>query len=194
MTNRGIVSTGLPSYFSFVRQSWATLPRCPPSNFAGHIHLHQQTGDDFMLKQIRNLTFCVALGAAPFVISPAIAHAQQVNEDQRAYQTGFQNGVNDAQRGRQMNMSTGDWHGTRLNMYQEGYQKGYESVKGHEHEGMRGAAAYQGEDRKAYDAGYQRGVDDAEHHRAMNNGTGDWHGDRLNIYQEGYQQGYRGGH
>jgi hypothetical protein len=145
-----------------------------------------------MLKQIRNLAFCVALGAAPIVLTPVLSHAQQVNEDQRAYQAGFQNGVNDAQRNRPMNNTTSDWHGDRVNFYQQGYQKGYESVRGHEHEAMRGPAPanYQGEDRRAYDAGFQNGVNDAQRHHAMNMGTGDWHGDRLNIYQQGYEQGY----
>ncbi len=145
-----------------------------------------------MLKQVRSLAFCLALGAAPLVISPVMAHAQQVNEDQRAYQTGFQNGVNDAQRNRPMNMSTSDWHGNRVNLYQQGYQKGYESVKGHEHEamGMHGGAAFQGEDRKAYDSGYERGVHDAESRRPMNMNTDDWKGDRLHAYQTGYEQGF----
>ena len=146
-----------------------------------------------MLRQVRNLTLCFALGAAPMVFSPVMGYAQQVNEDQRAYQAGFQNGVNDAQRGRPMNNTTSDWHGDRVNIYQQGYAKGYESIKGHEP--MRGfgpgPAAYQGEDRKAYDAGYQHGIEDAQHRRAMNMSTSDWHGDRVNIYQQGYEQGYR---
>ena len=57
-------------------------------------------------------------------------HAQQVNEDQRAYQTGYQNGVNAARDNRPMNNNTDDWHGDRLNVYQQGYQQGYNSVRG----------------------------------------------------------------
>lgn len=143
-----------------------------------------------MLKQLRNLAFCVALGATPFYLAPVSAHAQQVDEDQRAYQMGYQNGVNDAQDGRPMNLKTDDWHGNRVNIYQRGYQKGYDSVKGYGREGAFNPNQYQGEDQQAYQAGYQNGMNDARNSRAMNMATDNWHGDRLNIYQRGYQQGY----
>lgn len=86
-----------------------------------------------MLKQLRNLAFCIALGLTPFCITPVLSHAQSQTElDQRAYQTGYQNGVNAAQSGRAMNMNTEDWHGNRYNIYQEGYQAGYRNA-GREH-------------------------------------------------------------
>ena len=47
---------------------------------------------------------------------------------ERAYQTGYQNGVNDAHNNRPMNMNNDDWHGDRLQAYQEGYQQGYRSI------------------------------------------------------------------
>src|SRR5215471_19234262 len=143
-----------------------------------------------MVKQLRNLTFCLALGATPFCATPIVAHAQQVDQDQRAYQMGYQNGVNDAQAGRPMNMTTDDWHGNRVNIYQRGYQKGYDSVKGYGNQGAFNPNQYQGEDQQAYQAGYQNGMNDARNNRAMNMATDNWHGDRVNIYQRGYQQGY----
>jgi ribosome modulation factor len=48
-----------------------------------------------------------------------------------------------------------------------------------------------GEDQRAYQAGYQNGLSDAQNNRAMNISTDNWHGDRLPIYQQGYQDGYR---
>jgi hypothetical protein len=119
-----------------------------------------------------------------------LAHAQQVDQDQRAYQIGYQNGVNDAQQGNAMNLKTDDWHGNRLNIYQKGYQKGYDSVKGYGEHGAMNPNQYQGEDQQAYQAGYQNGMNDAHNNRAMNMATDNWHGDRVNIYQRGYQQGY----
>ena len=77
---------------------------------------------------LRSLAFFAALGITPVVVSPVVMHAQQVNEDQRAYQVGYQNGVNAARANRPMNMSTDDWHGDRVNFYQQGYQAGYNSV------------------------------------------------------------------
>jgi hypothetical protein len=143
-----------------------------------------------MLKQIRNLAFCLALGAAPIVVTPVLVHAQAVDQDQRAYQMGYQNGVNDAQEGRAMNMQTSDWHGNRVNLYQQGYQKGYDSVKGYGRQNAFNPGQYQGEDQAAYQAGYQNGLNDGRNNRAMNMATDNWHGDRLNIYQRGYQQGF----
>ena len=89
-----------------------------------------------------------ALSATPFCVSPIVAHAQDVDQDQRAYQMGYQNGVNDAQEGRPMNLKTDDWHGNRVNIYQRGYQKGYDSVKGYNTRGAARSNQYQGEDQQ----------------------------------------------
>ncbi len=51
--------------------------------------------------------------------------------------------------------------------------------------------AQQSEDQQAYQAGYQNGVNAARSNRPMDMNTNDWHGDRLNDYQKGYQEGYR---
>jgi hypothetical protein len=139
-----------------------------------------------MRKQLRSAAVYVALGVTPALLCPVVMHAQQVSEDQRAYQAGYQNGVNAARNNRPMNNNTDDWHGDRLNMYQQGYQAGYNSVRG----GV-GEFAKDPERQRAYQAGYENGANAAEHNRPMNANSGDWHGDRLQAYQEGYERGYR---
>ena len=139
-------------------------------------------------KQLRGLAFYVALGVTPVLLCPVVMQAQQVNEDQRAYQAGYQNGVNAARANRPMNMSTGDWHGDRVNFYQQGYQAGYNSVRGGDRDGQ---YAKDPERQRAYQTGFQNGVNAAQRNRPMNANTDDWHGDRLQAYQEGYERGYR---
>jgi ribosome modulation factor len=51
--------------------------------------------------------------------------------------------------------------------------------------------AQQNEMQRAHDAGYQNGVNAARSNRPMNLNTDDWHGDRLNAYRQGYEEGYR---
>jgi len=46
-------------------------------------------------------------------------------------------------------------------------------------------------DQQAYQAGYANGVNAARANRAMNLNSDDWHGDRLAVYQKGYEEGYR---
>ncbi len=141
-------------------------------------------------KQLRSVAFYAVLVATPALLCPLVMHAQQVNEDQRAYQAGYQNGVNAARNNRPMNNNTDDWHGNRLNLYQQGYQAGYNSVRGGV--GERGAEfAKDPERQRAYQTGYENGVNAAEHNRPMNANSGDWHGDRLQAYQEGYERGYQ---
>ena len=50
-------------------------------------------------------------------------------ESQKAYQSGFANGVTDAQNHRQMRPTSPDWHGERLTAYQDGYEHGYRSIR-----------------------------------------------------------------
>lgn len=145
-----------------------------------------------MKKQLRSIAFLLGIALAPLTFSPVLLHAQ--NENQRAYDAGYQNGVNDARAHRPMNLSTGNWHGDRLNDYQNGYRKGYASAAGYPTAGEpMGAHPHYAdpEAQRAYDAGLQNGTRDREDHRAMNPSTGDWHGDRLEAYQRGYEQGYR---
>ena len=51
--------------------------------------------------------------------------------------------------------------------------------------------AQQNEMQRAHDAGYQNGVNAARQNKPMNLNTDDWHGDRLNAYRQGYEEGYR---
>jgi ribosome modulation factor len=152
-----------------------------------------------MVKQLRNLAFCFALAMTSFAVSPVLSHAQSQSElDQRAYQTGYQNGVNAAQNNHPMNMNTDDWHNQRLTIYQQGYQQGYNSVRGAAaaQPGYPAAAApmqYQDEDQRAYQTGYRNGFNAAKNNRDMNMNTDDWHGNRYTIYQQGYQAGFHAG-
>lgn len=140
-----------------------------------------------MKRRLATLFLVIGLGLAPVYFLPQRAQAQQ-DEMQRAYNAGYQNGVNAARRNQPMNLNTGDWHGDRLTEYQRGYREGFESVAGHhgEHRSFADPEA-----QKAYDTGYQNGVRDAQRRRQLNPNTDDWHGDRLQAYQEGYQEGYR---
>ena len=52
------------------------------------------------------------------------------NYDPRAYQAGYNNGVNDRMRNKPLNLTTGNWHGVNLQNYQRGYQDGYRSGGG----------------------------------------------------------------
>ena len=150
-----------------------------------------------MKKQLRSIAFILGMALVPLTFTPVLLHAQQQpNEDQRAYDAGYQNGVNDARAHKQMNLTTSDWHGDRVNFYQNGYRKGYASAAGYPVAGEpMGAPPHYAdpEAQRAYDAGVQNGMRDREHNRAMNANTGDWHGDRLEAYQRGYEEGYQNG-
>lgn len=54
----------------------------------------------------------------------------QNNDTQRAYQAGYNNGVNDRSRNKGLNLKTGNWHGINLQAYQQGYEAGYRSEGG----------------------------------------------------------------
>ena len=149
-----------------------------------------QENSKMIKKQLRSFAFGIALVVTPVALCPVLMQAQQVNEDQRAYQTGYQNGVNAARANRPMNNSTDDWHGDRLTAYQQGYQEGYNSVRSAY--GERGGQYTKDPEReRAYQTGYQNGVNAARNNRPMNMNSDDWHGDRLQAYEEGYQKGYR---
>ena len=84
-----------------------------------------------MLKTFRNAALALAIGAAPLLMVPAQAHAQWYgygqnnNDTQRAYQAGYNNGVNDRSRNKSLNLKTDNWHGVNLQAYERGYQDGY---------------------------------------------------------------------
>ncbi len=140
-------------------------------------------------RRLGTLFLIIGLGLAPVYLSPLPAQAQQ-DEVQRAYNTGYQNGVNAARRNQPMNLNTGDWHGDRLTSYQRGYREGYDSAAGYHGTGDRHTFA-DPEAQRAYQTGYQNGIRDAENRRQMNPKTDDWHGDRLTAYQQGYDEGHR---
>ncbi len=141
-----------------------------------------------MSKRFRILLLAIGIAVAPLYLSQVAVAAPQ-NEMQRAHDTGYQNGVNAARQNKPMNLNTGDWHGDRLTAYQQGYQEGYRSVRGG---GEEWGAYHDTEMQKAYQAGFRNGVRAREENHPMNLNTGDWHGDRLDAYHKGYEQGYRG--
>ncbi len=148
-----------------------------------------------MMKRFRSIVLTVGIAVAPLCLSPVMLHAQQQNHDQQAYQAGYANGETAARENRPMNMNTDDWHGDRLTAYQQGYQEGYRSVTGRDHDRDRdysnGRYAQDQESQRAFQAGYQNGLRDAQRNHSMNMRTDDWHGERLQAYHEGYREGYR---
>ena len=57
--------------------------------------------------------------------SPYYGGYAQNNDTQRAYQAGYNNGVNDRMRNKSLNLRTGNWRGINLQAYDRGYQDGY---------------------------------------------------------------------
>ena len=184
-----------------------------------------------MLQNLRRYLLALALGAAPLVVLSVPAHAQwgygqwgngQNSTEQRAYQAGYNNGVNDANQHKAMNLNTGKWNGVNLQAYQRGYEAGYRSENrsaGGNYGGNYGYGRYGDRDRgygdrdrdrgyrdqggyygygqnngteqRAYQAGYNNGVNDRNRNKPMNLGTGKWNGVNLQAYQRGYEAGYR---
>ena len=77
-----------------------------------------------MMKIAAKIVLALAVCATPVLISPVPAQAQN-DAQQRAYQAGYQNGVNDRNQNKRLNLSTDNWHGQNLNAYQRGYREGY---------------------------------------------------------------------
>jgi len=177
-----------------------------------------------MLRNFRRFVLAVALAAVPMILVPVQAHAQwwgygQNSTEQRAYQAGYNNGVNDANKGKAMNLGTGKWNGVNLQAYQRGYETGYRSqnrnVGGYRNNGRdhdwdrdgdrdrdrdrdrnQGAYSYGGYGQnnvtqQAYQAGYNNGVNDRNRGKALNTGTGKWNGVNRQAYERGYEEGYR---
>lgn len=168
-----------------------------------------------MKKRLRTLAFVMSLGFAPLLLTPVPAGAQYNNNtaDQRAYQDGYQDGVNDAQRNKPYHTHDDQYHGDRLTAYRQGYQEGYNrSGYGQNGQyrrdndgdaddrayptatgpyGAYGGYSQNEKDQRAYQNGYNKGVRDAQHNRAMKIDSDDYHGDRLQAYRSGYEQGYR---
>lgn len=156
------------------------------------------------MRALRSLTFVLALGMVPACLMTVSGHAQQNDARQRAYQAGYQNGVSDRERNRTENTRTDDWRGENLEAYQQGYEAGYRGAArgdnrgyGRDGDDNRGAYSSGGQysnndaHQRAYQAGYQKGVSDRQRGRSLNPRTDDWHGENLETYRQGYQDGYR---
>jgi ribosome modulation factor len=142
-----------------------------------------------MLKLVTNIVLAVAVFATSVLIASTPAQAQN-DAQQRAYQAGYQNGVNDRNQNKPLNLSTDNWKGQNLNAYQRGYEDGY-GRRGNGRE--TGAYGLNDAQQRAYQAGYQNGVNDRNQNKRLNLSTDNWHGQNLNAYQRGYREGYRGG-
>ena len=81
------------------------------------------------MKIAPRIVLALALCATPALITPALA--QQTDTEQRAYQAGYQNGVNDRNQNKPLNLKTGKWKGQNLTAYQQGYREGYRG-RGHD--------------------------------------------------------------
>lgn len=160
-----------------------------------------------MFKAGLKLMLVAALATAPIAFVPRAAYAQS-DAQQRAYQAGYNNGVNDRNQNKPLNLKTDNWHGQNLQSYQNGYQDGYRSAgrgTGY-HDGNQGwdhnnngwnqnnnnvGNAQTDAQRRAYQAGYNNGVNDRNQNKPLNLKTDNWHGENLPFYQRGYQDGYR---
>ena len=156
-----------------------------------------------MMKIAAKIVLALAVCATPVLIAPVPAQAQN-DAQQRAYQAGYQNGVNDRNQNKPLNLSTDNWHGQNLSVYQRGYEDGY-GRHGNGREsgsydnrapggyGQPGAYGQNDAQQRAYQAGYQNGVNDRNQNKRLNLSTDNWHGQNLNAYQRGYREGYGGG-
>lgn len=146
----------------------------------------------------------IVLAAAPVMFVPRQAQAQN-DAEHRAYQAGYNNGVNDRNHNKPLNLKTDNWHGQNLQAYERGYQDGYRSVGhgnnwehngegnqgwGHDHDNM--ANGQNDAQRRAYEAGFNNGANDRSHNKPLNLKTDNWHGENLNYYRRGYEDGYNG--
>jgi len=77
-----------------------------------------------MLKKFGEIALMIVLAATPVFLAPMQGHAQD-DARQRAYQAGYQNGVNDREQNKSLNLKTDNWHGENLQAYEKGYEDGY---------------------------------------------------------------------
>ena len=170
-----------------------------------------------MLRTATKIVLVLALGVTPVLIAPRSAKAQ-TSAEQRAYQAGFQNGVNDRNQNKPLNLKTDNWKGQNLTAYQRGYEDGYRhrgngqygNNNGYGHDGdhdrddqaragWNGNGGYVGApagyatdaERRAYQAGFQNGQNDRRQNKSLNLKTDNWKGQNLTAYQRGYEEGYR---
>ncbi|HUN87888.1 MAG TPA: hypothetical protein VMU28_03800 [Terriglobales bacterium] len=158
-----------------------------------------------MFKTGIKLALVMSLAATPIAFVPRQAQAQS-DAEHRAYQAGYNNGVNDRNQNKPLNLKTDNWHGQNLQAYQRGYQDGYRSAgRGTGYHGEENpnwghndnawdhnnGGAQNDTERRAYHAGYDNGVNDRNQNKPLNLKTDNWHGENLSFYQRGYQDGYR---
>jgi len=157
-----------------------------------------------MFKAVIKMMLVIALAAAPIAFVPRQAQAQ-TDAERRAYQAGYQNGVNDHNQNKALNLKTDNWHGENLQAYERGYEDGYHSRQEGDWWHYRGNhndwASYRDDqpgfnannaERRAYEAGFQNGENDREHNKPLNLKTDNWHGQNLETYRHGYEDGYNG--
>jgi ribosome modulation factor len=168
-----------------------------------------------MLRTLWILPLLMVLGVTPVLLTPTQAYAQN-DARERAYQAGFQNGVNDRRQNKPLNLKTDNWKGENLQVYQKGYESGYRSGErggyggggygDNRGYGDRGPGAYgqggpypsggygQNDARqRAFQAGFQNGVNDRRQNKPLNLKTDNWKGENLEAYRKGYEEGYRSG-
>jgi ribosome modulation factor len=127
-----------------------------------------------MLKIATKIVLALAVCATPVLIAPVAAQAQN-DAQQRAYQAGYQNGVNDRNQNKPLNLTTDNWHGQNLTVYQRGYEDGYGKRRNGQNDAQQ----------RAYQAGHQNGVNDRNQNKPLNLTTDNWHGQNLKVYQRG---------
>lgn len=188
-----------------------------------------------MFKTATKIVLTIALGATPVLFTPPRAHAQ-TDAQQRAYQAGYNNGVNDRNQNKPLNLKTDNWHGANLSVYERGYEDGYRGQGNGSYYGNNGYGHHRDHDaddrdrdrddergynnngaydnggyynnggyvgapgnyghtdaeRRAFQAGYQNGINDRRQNKPLNLKTDNWHGQNLSAYERGYESGYQG--
>jgi ribosome modulation factor len=158
-----------------------------------------------MFKSGIKMMLVIALAAAPIALVPQHAQAQ-TEAERNAYQAGYNNGVNDREHNKPLNLKTDNWKNENLQAYERGYEDGFHSrqqgdwwkYRGSDAEGYAnwrddqpGVNASDAE-RRAYQAGFNNGMNDRDHNKPLNLKTDNWHGQNLEIYRRGYEDGYNG--
>ncbi len=146
-----------------------------------------------MLKKFGEIALMIALAATPVCLAPMQGRAQD-DARQRAYQAGYENGVNDREQNKSLNLKTDKWHGENLDAYEKGYENGYRNIGREYNESHSMSGAPGGDEERAYQAGYQNGMNDREQNKPLNLKTDKWHGENLEAYEKGYQDGYQHRH
>jgi hypothetical protein len=144
-----------------------------------------------MLRTATKIVLVFALAGTPAIVVPQSAYAQ-TGDELRAYQAGFQNGQNDRNRNKSMNLKTDNWKGQNLTAYQRGYEDGYRG-RGNGQYGRNGQYGYN----NGYGYGHDGDHDRDDQARGGWNGNGGYVGSpagyntdaERRAYQAGFQNG-----